>query len=83
MYVLSECLSIGRPQRAKLRRGAWHQASTVEVVSSLMDGSDGLARPTVGSPAPLIELTDNAGETWRLADHLGRTVVLIFHRHIH
>jgi len=48
-----------------------------------MSESDVAERPTVGSSAPLIELIDNAGKTWRLADHLGRTVVLIFHRHIH
>jgi peroxiredoxin len=38
---------------------------------------------TVGGPAPLIELPAHDGTTWRLGDHLGRPVVLIFHRHLH
>ncbi|MEM7274108.1 MAG: hypothetical protein AAF547_13570 [Actinomycetota bacterium] len=55
-------------------------------------------RPAIGVSAPAIDLAiDRAmderavdepaaqrGEgRWRLADHRGRTVVLIFHRHIH
>jgi peroxiredoxin len=39
-------------------------------------------RPRLGDPAPLIELTDHLGDPWRLDDHLGHPVVLIFHRHI-
>ncbi|MDJ0768621.1 MAG: redoxin domain-containing protein [Ilumatobacter sp.] len=42
-----------------------------------------LARPAVGEPAPDIELAGATGQRWRLADQLGSTVVLIFHRHIH
>jgi peroxiredoxin len=34
----------------------------------------------VGDGAPAIELPDHTGAMWRLADHLGRPVVLIFHR---
>jgi peroxiredoxin len=36
----------------------------------------------VGDPAPPIALPDHEGNTWRLADHLGRPAVLIFHRHL-
>jgi peroxiredoxin len=32
--------------------------------------------------APALELPDADGGTWRLADHRGRPVVLIFHRHL-
>ena len=32
--------------------------------------------------APEIELTDAGGGTWRLRDHRGRPVVLVFHRHL-
>ena len=30
------------------------------------------------TPAPLIELTDTEGVTWRLSEHLGRNVVVLF-----
>ncbi|MDH3752660.1 MAG: peroxiredoxin family protein [Acidimicrobiia bacterium] len=40
-------------------------------------------RPAVGMPAPEIVLPDLHGRTWELGDHLGRTVVVVFHRHIH
>lgn len=42
-----------------------------------------LARPTLGEPAPTLILADASGNPWRLEDQRGRTVVLIFHRHIH
>lgn len=38
--------------------------------------------PLVGDPAPDISLPDHDGATWRLADHRGRPVVLVFHRHL-
>lgn len=41
-----------------------------------------LKRPKIGELAPAIELLDGNGENWRLEDHRGETVVLIFHRHI-
>ena len=43
-----------------------------------------LPMPTVevGSPAPPIELPDHSGGTWKLRDHAGHPVVLIFHRHL-
>jgi peroxiredoxin len=41
-----------------------------------------LNRPTVGEPAPDITLVDTSGRPWRLESRRGRTVVLIFHRHI-
>lgn len=28
------------------------------------------------------DLPDDGGRRWRLSDHLGRTVLLIFHRHL-
>jgi peroxiredoxin len=37
----------------------------------------------VGDPAPRVELPAHDGTPWRLGDHLGRPVVLIFHRHLH
>jgi peroxiredoxin len=33
-------------------------------------------------PAPEIDLPDDQGGRWRLADHRGHPVVLIFHRHL-
>ena len=36
----------------------------------------------VEDPAPELVLPDADGETWRLSDHRGRPVVLIFHRHL-
>jgi peroxiredoxin len=38
---------------------------------------------SVGDPAPPVALPDHDGTVWRLVDHLGRPVVLIFHRHLH
>ncbi|MBW3575863.1 MAG: redoxin domain-containing protein [Actinobacteria bacterium] len=37
---------------------------------------------SVGDPAPRIDLPDWRGGRWRLGDHAGRPVVLIFHRHL-
>ena len=36
----------------------------------------------VGEPAPALDLPDQDGRPWRLADHLGHPVVLVFHRHL-
>jgi peroxiredoxin len=41
-----------------------------------------MRRVEVGDVAPDVELPDQLGDTWRLADHRGRPVVLIFHRHL-
>ncbi|MEM9519208.1 MAG: hypothetical protein AAGA37_07815 [Actinomycetota bacterium] len=41
------------------------------------------SRPAIGAPAPALELVGGDGHRWRLTDHLGAPVVLIFHRHIH
>lgn len=38
--------------------------------------------PSVGDPAPDFALPDHLGQQWRLADHRGRPVVLVFHRHL-
>lgn len=35
-----------------------------------------------GDPAPEIALPDHEGNVWRLSDHLGRPVVVLFHRHL-
>jgi len=35
-----------------------------------------------GEPAPEIDLPDDEGHRWRLSEHHGRPVVLIFHRHL-
>jgi peroxiredoxin len=35
-----------------------------------------------GDVAPDLDLPDDHGERWRLADQRGRPVVLIFHRHL-
>jgi len=42
-----------------------------------------LDRPGVGATAPDLDLQQYGGGRWRLGDHRGRAVVLIFHRHIH
>jgi len=42
-----------------------------------------LERPQIGRPAPAVDVVDTEGRPWRLADHRGHVVVLIFHRHIH
>ena len=42
-----------------------------------------LTRPAVGEPAPAVSLVDATGAPWRLSDHRGHPVVLVFHRHIH
>ena len=44
---------------------------------------NGPARPALGSAAPDIVAVDDGGHPWRLADHRGRHLVIIFHRHIH
>ncbi|HSL58475.1 MAG TPA: hypothetical protein VK866_11585 [Acidimicrobiales bacterium] len=36
----------------------------------------------IGAQVPEIELSDHAGEPWRLSDHRGRPVVLVLHRHL-
>ncbi|BAN02035.1 hypothetical protein YM304_17210 [Ilumatobacter coccineus YM16-304] len=42
-----------------------------------------IARPTIGLPAPDIDLPSSRGGRWKLADHRGRAVVVVFHRHNH
>src|SRR5882762_12510 len=34
--------------------------------------------PNIGDPAPRIEGADQDGKTWKLADHVGRQVVLLY-----
>jgi peroxiredoxin len=41
------------------------------------------AHKMIGQPAPTIELADRNGSPWMLANQRGKTIVLIFHRHIH
>jgi peroxiredoxin len=36
----------------------------------------------LGDPAPDFEAVAHDGSRWRLTDHRGRPVVLIFHRHL-
>ncbi|MEM9132145.1 MAG: hypothetical protein AAF962_05645 [Actinomycetota bacterium] len=42
-----------------------------------------LPRPSVGAPAPVVGGVRADGGPWSSADHLGRHLVLVFHRHIH
>jgi peroxiredoxin len=35
-----------------------------------------------GDPAPDVDLPDAGGGRWRLGDHRGRPVVLVFSRHL-
>ena len=42
-----------------------------------------LERPLIGFDAPNVDLFTVDGQRWRLGDHRGKPVVLIFHRHIH
>ena len=37
--------------------------------------------PDIGDLAPAIDLPTHDGGRWRLADHRGQPVVLVFHRH--
>jgi peroxiredoxin len=37
---------------------------------------------SVGQPAPAIDLPSHDGGRWRLDDHRGYPVVLVFHRHL-
>lgn len=41
-----------------------------------------MAQPLVGDPAPAVDLPDQDGRPWRLAERRGRPVVLVFHRHL-
>lgn len=41
------------------------------------------SRPSIGEPAPPIDLATATGDRWRLTDHHGTPVLLIFHRHLH
>jgi peroxiredoxin len=36
----------------------------------------------ISEAAPNIELVAHDGSSWRLADHLGAPVMLVFHRHL-
>ena len=36
----------------------------------------------IGDRVDDFSLPDDRGGTWRLADHVGRPVLLIFHRHL-
>jgi peroxiredoxin len=36
----------------------------------------------IGDTAPAIDLPDEQNARWRLSEHRGRPVVLIFHRHL-
>ncbi len=38
---------------------------------------------SVGDLAPSIHLIDQGGKQWRSEDFIGRSVVLVFHRHLH
>lgn len=40
-------------------------------------------RPEVGELAPIIAARHPDGRPWSITDHRGRTLVMIFHRHIH
>ncbi len=37
------------------------------------------SNPQEGNPAPDFDLLDGDGQTWRLSDHLGKVVVLLFY----
>ena len=39
----------------------------------------GNSKPQVGEPAPEFTLPDGGGKEWRLADHRGKVVVLLFY----
>jgi peroxiredoxin len=36
----------------------------------------------IGERSPEIDLPDEAGNRWRLSEHRGRPVVVVFHRHL-
>ncbi|HEY3701993.1 MAG TPA: redoxin domain-containing protein [Acidimicrobiales bacterium] len=36
----------------------------------------------IGERAPEIDLPDDEGNRWRLSEHRGRPVVVVFHRHL-
>jgi peroxiredoxin len=37
---------------------------------------------TAGESAPDFTLHTDRGEAWRLSEHLGRPLILMFHRHL-
>lgn len=37
---------------------------------------------TTGDLAPDFDLPDHDGDPWRLQEHRGRNVIVIFHRHL-
>src|ERR1044072_9153736 len=41
-------------------------------------GADAPAMPKVGDKAPLVEGKDQAGNNWKLADDVGKKVVLLY-----
>ena len=51
------------------------------LLAGLLATGGALAKPEVGAPAPAFSGTDATGQTWRLADLKGKTVVLEWTNH--
>ena len=55
--------------------------STIALLLSLgltAGAADGGKTPKMGDKAPLVEGKDQDGKTWKLADHVGKQVVLLY-----
>ncbi|NEV61149.1 thioredoxin family protein [Thiorhodococcus minor] len=63
-----------------LTRSPRAHATMLILIGLLLTGS-ALAKPEVGAPAPAFTGTDTSGQSWRLADLHGKTVVLEWTNH--
>ena len=65
-------------ESASLEQSAPAEESGSVVSSDWKTGYDSMGNAVVGEPAPSIEIEDENGETWKLADYAGSVVVLDF-----
>ena len=52
--------------------------SCLGLTSGAAGAAGGGKTPQVGDQAPLVEGADQDGKTWKLADHVGKHVVLLY-----
>jgi hypothetical protein len=83
--VTSGCGGTARPSTSSYSEESASDASTRPdgpQECGFLSGMAGLKPPSVGDTAPKVGLAAHDGSRWRLDDHAGRPVVLIFHRHL-